>query len=212
MKDGRSKKVRWIVAVAGLTVLILATVLWTGKEIRDFGEVRSTKSADAAIVLGAAVANSRPTPVFQGRIDHALRLYRQGRVEKILFTGGVGAGDSVAESEAAKRYAIANGVPEGDLLLEKRSKTTYENLLFASRLGHEQGLRTFLIVSDPLHMRRAMDMAADLGMTAEPSPTDSSRYRTTKSRGRFLRREIYDLLEYRLYERYARPRPSSLAE
>lgn len=76
----------------------------------------STSNAKTAIVLGAAVQDAKPSPVFRERINHAINLYRKGRIRKIIFTGGTGQGDSIAESEVARRYAIKNGIKSKDIL------------------------------------------------------------------------------------------------
>ncbi len=147
--------------------------------------------ADAAVVLGAAVWSDEPSPVFKERINHAVELYRRGRVRKIIFTGARGSRNEPAESVAAKEYAAGLGVPASDILLEKRSHTTYQNLLHAKRVAEAHGLRRVLVVSDPLHMKRAMSMACDLGLEAHPSPTPTSRYRTAGTKLSQLMRETY---------------------
>ena len=38
--------------------------------------------------------------------------------------------EKVSEAEAIKNYLIAQGIPEKDIIIENRSTTTYENLLF----------------------------------------------------------------------------------
>src|SRR5690554_4496308 len=58
--------------------------------IYAYGFARDSGAADAAIVLGAAEYNNRPSPVFKERIEHAIHLYRQGRIRAIVFTGGSG--------------------------------------------------------------------------------------------------------------------------
>ncbi len=55
---------------------------------------------------------------------------------------------------------------------------------------------TFIIVSDPLHMKRAMLMAEDLGMTAYPSPTPTTRYRSWRTQFGFWARETFFYLVY----------------
>ena len=52
-------------------------------------------------------------------------------------------------------------------------------------------MRTAILVSDPLHLRRAMWMAHDLGLSAVTSPTPTTRYRSWRARFRFLGRELY---------------------
>lgn len=155
--------------------------------------------ADVAIVLGAAVEGDRPSPVFRERIAHAIALYREGRVGRLLLTGGRGAGDSVAESEAAQAMALAEGVPAEAILIETQSVTTMHNLVEAQLLMRDSGLESALVVSDPLHMRRAMQMADTLGIDAQPCATPSSRYRSWGTKAPFLLREVYFMHHFWLF-------------
>ncbi|MCG8516669.1 MAG: YdcF family protein [Pseudomonadales bacterium] len=178
--------------------LVLALLLYVAFSIYLYSSKSSGMSADAAIVLGAAVWNGKPSPVFQERINHAIKLYQSGQVKKVVFTGGVGVGDKKSEAQAAKEYAVSHGVPARDILLEDRSTITQENLAFSSPLLAANGLSVVLIVSDPLHMKRAMTMADDLGLNALPSPTETSRYQSYSSRGNMLFSEMYFYIGYKL--------------
>ena len=55
----------------------------------------------------------------------------------------------------------------------------------------QNGLVTAIVVSDPLHMKRALRMARDLGIEASEGPTPTSRYRSWQAKGSFLLRELY---------------------
>ena len=156
------------IGIALVAALILY-VGWTAWAIWTFPCHEETR-ADAAIVLGHAEDRGLPSPVFAERINHGLALYRKGLVGKLVFTGGTPDGEQVALAEVAARYARDKGIPDADMILERYSRITYENLDYAKQLAGEKGLRTYLVVSDPLHMRRAMRMAADLGMDAKASP------------------------------------------
>jgi uncharacterized SAM-binding protein YcdF (DUF218 family) len=159
--------------------------------------------ADVAIVLGAAVWDTVPSPVFAARIDHGIALYQRGRVRRIVFTGGVGAGKRHSEAEVARGYAIRAGVPEDRIAVETRSTITYENLREARALLDSAAAPRVLIVSDPLHMRRAVTMARDLGLDAHPAPTPTSRYRSWRSRAGFLGREVFFYAQYLLQRPFA---------
>ena len=87
-------------------------------------------TGDAAVVLGAAAWDARPSPVFRERINHAVGLYRSGRVRKLVFTGGAVKKGYMSEGEVGRRYALKQGVPAEDILLENKSRTTYENLAY----------------------------------------------------------------------------------
>lgn len=185
----RRKTIRRIVLSAA--AVIMAYMVYAAVAIWTYGAKTEPVKSDAAIVLGAAVWGDKPSPVFRGRIDHALWLYKHQYVDKLIFTGGRGSGLEPAESEVARDYAIARGVPEADILIETVSKITEENLSHAQAVGEREGLDTYLIVSDPLHMKRAMTMADDYGMKAYPSPTDRSAYQSFRSKVPFLLREMF---------------------
>jgi uncharacterized SAM-binding protein YcdF (DUF218 family) len=147
--------------------------------------------ADAILVLGAAAYDARPSPVFQERIRHALDLYRRGYADTLVFTGGYGYGARFSESQVARRYAMREGVPAEAILIETLSRTTYENLREARALMLERGLHRVIVVSDPLHMARALRLARRLGIDAVGSSTPSTRFRSFRTRWQFLAREVY---------------------
>jgi uncharacterized SAM-binding protein YcdF (DUF218 family) len=119
-------------------------------------------------------------------------------VGKLIFTGGQGNAGEPTESSAARNYALQSGVPASAILIEEKSHNTYENILYAKQLAESHGIKKVLIVSDPLHMKRAMAMAGDLGLAAEPSPTPSTRYQGLKSQVGLLAHETYYYIGYLL--------------
>ena len=155
--------------------------------------------AETAIVLGAAVDGDTPSPVFTARIDHAVSLYRKGHITRIVFTGGRSPEDTLSEAAAARDYAIGNGVFSGAIAIEEKSRTTRQNLVEASAvMGHARD-RPVLIISDPLHLRRAVQMAEDMGFDATASATPSTRYRSWSTKLPFLMREVYFVHHYWLF-------------
>ncbi len=136
------------------------------------------------------------SPVFRERINHALNLYRSNRVRKIIFTGGQGNPNEPTEAVAARSYALANGIPAQDILIEQNSHTTYQNIVYAKQLADANNLKKVLIVSDPLHMKRAMTMAADVGLDAYPSPTPTTKYQSWNTQLREVARETFYYLGY----------------
>jgi uncharacterized SAM-binding protein YcdF (DUF218 family) len=180
-----------------LTVMVL-TVVYTAIRIYTFGSNSSGQNADAAVVLGAAVWSNQVSPVFRERINHAVELYQAQRVRKLIFTGGQGNRNEPTEAAAARDYAIQNGVPANDILIEQSSHTTYENVVNAKQLADAHGLKKVLIVSDPMHMKRAITMARNIGLDAFPSPTPTTRYTGLRSQLGELSRETFYYLGYRV--------------
>ncbi|WP_438349459.1 hypothetical protein ACP8HI_01870 [Paenibacillus sp. FA6] len=64
-------------------------------------------------------------------------------------------------------------------------------------MAPKHNLKTFTIVSDPLHMKRATLMANNMGMKTYSSPTQSSAYQTLNSKIPFLFREVFFYIGYR---------------
>ncbi len=171
-----------------------AILLWLGAVaawIAVGPAVSGTERAETAIVLGAAVIGETPSPVFAARLDHAVMLYREGRVARVLVTGGRSPEDSVSEAAAGAAYLQAQGVPSEAILLEDRSHTTRQNLANARAVLGQSARAPVLIVSDPLHMRRAMSMAAAEGFAASAAPTPTTRYRSLGTQAPFLAREVW---------------------
>ena len=168
----------WLLGVA-------AWIIWVGD--RD-----QAAPSDAIIVLGAAAYDAKPSPVFEERIRHGLDLYRQGLAPKLIFTGGFGGATArFSESQVARRYALKQQIPAQDILIESRSRTTRQNLVEAKRLMDAHGMRRAILVSDPLHMARALRLSRELGIDALASSTPSTRFRSFHTSWRFLAQEIY---------------------
>ncbi|MGH9968767.1 MAG: YdcF family protein [Pyrinomonadaceae bacterium] len=197
MKTRLARILKVIIAVAIFGIATIAVRIYT------YGKNSSDVKADAAIVLGAAVWSDEVSPVFRERINHAIDLYQHGRVRKIIFTGGQGNRDEPTEAAAARQYAIEKGVPREDILTEETSHTTYENVLNAKQVADAYGLKKVLIVSDPMHMKRAVAMAKDAGLEAYPSPTPTTRYQGLRSQLSSLTHETYYYIGYLLRRTFA---------
>lgn len=177
-----------------LTAICLAIVLFfvfISAQIYFYDESSADHTADAGVVLGAAVWGERLSPVFQERVNHAINLYRAGRIKKIIFTGGQGNSDEETEAGAARRFAVANGVPETDILVEDKSTSTYENLEFTKPIVEKHAIKTVLLISDPLHLKRSVEIAESLKYKVFPSPTPTTRYQGFASRMKLLAHESY---------------------
>ena len=189
----RKRVFKWLKIFAIVIVLAIAI---TAIRVYSYSNATTDMQADAAVVLGAAVWSQGVSPVFRERINHAIELYRRGRVHKIIFTGGQGNRNEPTEAAAARAYAASYGVSLSDILIEQRSHTTYENLVFAKQLADVHGLKKVLIVSDPMHMKRAIAMAHDVGLDAYPSPTTTTRYTGFRTQVGELVRETFYYLGY----------------
>jgi uncharacterized SAM-binding protein YcdF (DUF218 family) len=187
----RLKIIAILLFIAGFTWCgILGVIVWR------YGMHDRVAKSDCIIVLGAAVQGITASPVFEERIRHGISLYDSGVAPKLLFTGGIGDGQIHSESRVGRFTAVRHGVPATDILVEEKSRTTQQNLSEALAVMKQHGIRSAIIVSDPLHMKRAMMMAEDLDMAVVSSPTPTSRYQSLKTKFGFLLREIYFIHHY----------------
>ena len=187
-KRSRFRRLLRLLALAAVGLGgLLAYQIWSFRAVRD------DSTADAAVVMGAAVWGSEPSPAFASRIEHAIHLYQLGRVGQIVFTGGVGEGKRFAEAEVAKRHALERGVKPQHILVETRSHTSRENLKEAKRIAEQHGFQRVLVVSEPLHMKRSMAIARSVGLDARPSPTPETPHHGQWREAWMLARETFFL-------------------
>ena len=59
-------------------------------------------------------------------------------------------------------------------------------------------LNTALIVSDPLHMKRAILLANEAGIACYTSPTKTTAYKGREIKLKFLLREVFTYTEYKI--------------
>lgn len=186
-----------IIALAGFIQVMLSVALYPAMLAQQSAIPEKIK-ADAAIVLGASVWKDRPSPVFAERIKHGIHLYKNGQVQYLIFTGGLSEGDTLSESAAARQYAIAEGIPAEKILTEELSKNTHQNLMQACKHMSAHQLQKVMLVSDPLHMKRAMTMANELQLHAVSAATPTSRYISWRAKAKSLLYESFFYVKHQL--------------
>lgn len=184
---GRPKVVRLLALAPVLLVALLATDV---VGIVAGPPARPDCTADAALVMGAAQYDGRPSPVFERRLGAALELYDGACVERIVVAGGMRPGDRTTEGEAGVRWLADRGVPESRLLAETASTTSAENVWLALPLLSDDPV---LIVTDDLHAWRAVWLARRFGL-------DASGYgvRSGGARAAYVLRELTAMASYRV--------------
>jgi len=130
------------------------------------------EAADAIVVLGAAQYDGEPSPVFARRLDHAFSLWQEGLAPLVVTTGSKQAGDRVTEGFAGFEYLRYAGMPEDALLVVTDGASTWEQLAATARQLRRLELATVLLVSDPYHSLRLLQIAGEVGLEAEVSSTD----------------------------------------
>lgn len=190
------RKLIILLSIIAIILAILIGIIATAVSIWNYGKKDEKQSADVAIVLGAALSYNTVSPVYRERINHAITLYNEGYVKYVILTGGTGEGNIYSDAFIAMEYARSKGLPEEAILLEEKSTVTEENIIYSKEIMEQNNLKTAIIVSDPLHMKRAMKMAKNNNLTAFSSPTPTTMYKTTKTQLPFLARELFLYVGY----------------
>lgn len=180
----------WRCGLAGIIIVLLfsnpqVAEALLGSLENDFAPapVHSYPVVDAIVVLGGTTFAPQP-PRLQvevsgafDRLLHGMRLLRAGRAPTLLLSGGVISfltGSTMSEADRLAHLATEYGVAPEQLLLESRSRNTYENGLFSTGLLQERGLRRILLVTSASHMRRSVSVFSRHDLEVIAAPTDFS--------------------------------------
>jgi len=93
------------------------------------------------------------------RLFQTIPLYFNGRVKKILISGGSGSISKPHHREAIyiKKYLKSIAIPDSCVLIENESKNTYENAVFTKHILDSMHFKgSILLVTSSFHMRRSL--------------------------------------------------------
>jgi uncharacterized SAM-binding protein YcdF (DUF218 family) len=135
---------------------------------------------DAIVVLGGSLSPPLSPRLYMDlsgstdRIWHGVRLFRAGRSATIVLSGGNVFPQPGVEGESLYAAQLMEewGVPRSAILIEDRSRNTYENALYSKELLDKNGLKKVLLVTSALHMPRALRVFRSNGIDAIAAPTD----------------------------------------
>lgn len=198
-RPGRIGRV-WISAVVLLYWLISMPVVaaWLVQiSSPDYPRVEKSDqlySASAVVVLGAGshhYESGRETVSVMTR-EGGLRLLEAARIYRILnrpwviVTGG-STFSGRSEAQVLAKGLEDLGVPRDRILLEEVSKSTHEHAMNVPRLLSERGVKEFVLVTSPTHMRRSLRVFSAAGLHPIPAtPEAFAELRRLSSLERYL--------------------------
>ncbi|MGE7760949.1 YdcF family protein [Peribacillus sp. NPDC097895] len=148
------------------------------------------------IILGARVKGSVPSLSLQYRIDKAAEYLMANTHTVVIVSGGKGPGEDISEAKAMQQGLIEQGIEEGRIIMEDKSTTTYENIVFSKELLPDP-TATGVIVSNDYHIYRAVEMAKKEGLDIKGVPAKTPKVALVKSYLReYLAITKYYLKEY----------------
>lgn len=125
------------------------------------------KDFDYVIIHGAGLLEgNKVSKLLSDRIDKAILVYSTDPSPTILVpSGGQGGDETVSEAEAMAEYLRDKGIPESDILLEDKSKTTLENLENCKALiDAREGRKYTALVTSNYHVYRALRYCRKIGL------------------------------------------------
>ncbi len=182
-KDVIRKRLR----LAGMVILIVFTNPWLITRVIYAWEVapvsleKTVQPYDVGIVLGGSMRYYDPDlnrVVYSSSVDRllqAMQLYHDGKIKKILLSGGSGFVNyqDWKESGLIAKVLLKSGVKEDDIILENGSRNTYENAVNSVEMlkSGKYGSKILLITS-AFHMRRSLMCFDKLNFKVDPFSVD----------------------------------------
>jgi uncharacterized SAM-binding protein YcdF (DUF218 family) len=137
------------------------------------------KVYEAGILLGGLAGYDKYNKGYFGenadRFIQTANLYHRGIIKKIIISGGNGSLYLYALPEAIylREQFLENGVADSAIIMETKSRNTYENALFSKEISDSMHLQQpFVLITSAFHMRRAMSSFNKAGLKCIPFPCD----------------------------------------
>ena len=146
-----------LISLSAIYVLTLMVVYLLSAALNLF-RWKKRRGADYIIVLGAGVIGTRVTPLLAARINRGIELLHYNPDAVLIMSGGQGPGEDIAEGEAMARYAKQKGVNLEKIIIEGKSRSTEENLLFSKKFMDRDRPRV-IVVTTAYHVFRALLLA-----------------------------------------------------
>jgi uncharacterized SAM-binding protein YcdF (DUF218 family) len=109
------------------------------------------------------------------RVTHAIQLYKEGKIHKIIISGGTGSfsKSEIREADQLHEVFLMCEVPQEDLIIEDQSRNTRESALAVSKIVEARFQNSqLLLITSGFHMRRSLGCFRKAGMEVRAFSTD----------------------------------------
>jgi SanA protein len=131
-------------------------------------------AAHVAIVFGAGLLRDGSAgPVLRDRVETAVQLYQQGKVEKMLMSGD-NRFVEYNEPEAMRQYALDLGIPDEDIVLDYAGRRTYDTCYRADTIFQ---VDSAILVTQAFHLPRALFLCNSFGIESTGVEANNTYFR-----------------------------------
>lgn len=88
------------------------------------------------------------------RLNHSIKLYRQGYIKEFLCVGGSRPTHNYSGAQLMRQYLIDKGIPAEKIQMEQRSYDTVTNMSYTEEILRTQRPLRVVLISSPLHVFR----------------------------------------------------------
>lgn len=146
-----------------LIVLGLWFIAHAGYIIYD-GLTDDHVTADAAVILGSKVnQDGSLSPRLNARIQRGYDLYRAGKVQKLVVSGGVGK-EGFEEGTVMAAYLTLLGVPHDDIIIDNAGNNSYLTAVNYKAIAKANNLKSVIVVSQYFHITRTKMIFRKVGI------------------------------------------------
>ena len=178
-KNKKGKKIL-VSAIAIITIIFSNSYIHNEAELVwqvNKSGLAQGKQYDAGILLGGMAGYDRyKVAHFSGAADRFIEansLYHQGVIKKIIVSSGSASLLQNEPGEADFLYSelLKAGVPSKDILIENKSRNTFENATFSKRIIDSLHLKSpYVLISSASHLPRALQVFNKAGLDVVPYP------------------------------------------
>ena len=151
-----------IISFSAVYVLSLMA-MYSLSAILNLIHLKKNRNADYIVVLGSGIIGKKVTPLLAARIERGMELLYSNPNAVLIMSGGQGPGEDIPESVAMAAYAVGKGVDAERIIMEQKSVSTEENLLFSRKLMDKEAPK-IVIVTTAYHVFRALILAKQQGL------------------------------------------------
>lgn len=163
-----------ILGLAALALLFLPKLIILLYGSTHTFTIDNVPSDRVAIVFGAGLRyDGTPTAILRDRVDTAVELYHQGKVNKLLMSGDNSFVD-YNEPEAMRQYALSLGIPDQDIALDYAGRRTYDTCYRASAIFQ---VSSAILVTQNFHLPRALFLCNSFGVESNGVPANNIYFR-----------------------------------